>query len=114
MGHELAQYGSYQIHTFDIEGCFTNMPKDALELAMWDALATSKNKGYTGVCLGSYRGIETMCVGDAQKENTRNVDPTTDPSRYISICTPPLVRETSIGNNPPTGYWNTDGKKSQR
>ena len=39
----------YDIHLFDIEGCFPNMPKEAILLATLDVMANAKRNNIQGV-----------------------------------------------------------------
>ena len=50
---DLGTLGEVCVDTFDIEGCFPNMPKTAIEVAMLDIAETERREGHEGVWVRS-------------------------------------------------------------
>ena len=50
-----SQKTGYDVHIYDIEGCFPHMPKEAMSMAMREAITILNNKGKEGVWVPNTR-----------------------------------------------------------
>jgi hypothetical protein len=66
---ELAPRGPIRCIVRDITGCFPNMPKAAIELAMTSELHKLENLGHGGVCVPK-RGSQACCFSTRTKPGT--------------------------------------------